>query len=177
MRLLYEIKNTLTKKVFNVGWWIFIGLYIIECFEFNTFGFIYLLIIACGYVLWWTFSIFCGLCLERKIGANFNAAADTQWKNTETFLGALIGRTLEISWFSLYAWHILAQHFWCLGFLYPCKGYNDFSQKSEVRSATQWRRRFRPHKVYIFLISMTRRVDLAMSVCASVRLSVRFYLN
>jgi len=51
MRLLYEIKNTLTKKVFNVGWWIFIGLYIIECFEFNTFGFIYLLIIACGYVL------------------------------------------------------------------------------------------------------------------------------
>jgi len=27
---------------------------------------------------------------------------------------------------------------------------------------------FRPHEVYIFLISMTRRVDLAMSVCPSV---------
>jgi len=40
----------------------------------------------------------------------------------------------------------------------------DFSQKF----ATQWKRRFRPHKVYIFLISMTRRVDLAMSVCLSV---------
>jgi len=46
-------------------------------------------------------------------------------------------------------------------FLYPCRGYIDFSQKF----ATQWRR---PHKVYIFLISMTRRVDLAMSVCPSV---------
>jgi len=44
-------------------------------------------------------------------------------------------------------------------FLYPGRGYIDFSQKF----ATQWRRRFRPHKVYIFLISMTRRVDLAMS--------------
>jgi len=53
-------------------------------------------------------------------------------------------------------------------FLYPCRGYNYFSQKF----ATQWRRRFRPHKVYIFLISITRRVDLAMSVCPSVRLSV-----
>jgi len=49
-------------------------------------------------------------------------------------------------------------------FLYPCRGYYDFSQKF----ATQWRRRFRPHKVYIFLISFTRRVDLAMSVCPSV---------
>jgi len=58
-------------------------------------------------------------------------------------------------------------------FLYPCRGYIDFSQKF----ATQWRRRVRPHKIYIFLISMTRRVDLAMSVCPSVRLSVRFYAN
>jgi len=47
-------------------------------------------------------------------------------------------------------------------YLYPCRGYIDFSQKF----ATQWRRRFRPHKVNIFLISMTRRVDLA--VCPSV---------
>jgi len=31
-------------------------------------------------------------------------------------------------------------------FLYPCRGYNDFSQKF----ATQWRRRIRPHKVYIY---------------------------
>jgi len=36
-------------------------------------------------------------------------------------------------------------------FLYPCRGYYDF------------------HKVYIFLIIITRRVDLAMSV--------RFYSN
>jgi len=43
--------------------------------------------------------------------------------------------------------------------------------------ATQWRRRFRPHKVYIFLISINRQVDLAMSFCPSVRLSVRFYAN
>jgi len=48
--------------------------------------------------------------------------------------------------------------------LYPCRGYYDFSQKF----ATQWRIRFRPHKVYIFLISITRRVDVAMSVCPSV---------
>jgi len=49
-------------------------------------------------------------------------------------------------------------------FVYPCRGYYDFSQKC----ATQWRRRFRPHKVHIFLISITRRVDLAMYVCSSV---------
>jgi len=41
-------------------------------------------------------------------------------------------------------------------FVYPCR-FNDFSQKF----AMQWRRRFRPHKVYIFLISITRR-DLAI---------------
>jgi len=41
-------------------------------------------------------------------------------------------------------------------FLYPCRGYYDFSQK------------FRLHKVYIFLISITKRVDLAMSACPSV---------
>jgi len=34
------------------------------------------------------------------------------------------------------------------------------------------RKRFRPHKVYIFFIRITSRVDLAMSVCPSVRLSV-----
>jgi len=32
-------------------------------------------------------------------------------------------------------------------FVYPCWGYIDFSQKL----ATQWRRRFRPWKEYIFL--------------------------
>jgi len=52
----------------------------------------------------------------------------------------------------------------CISYLYPCRGYIDFSQKF----TTQWRSRFRPHKVYIFLISMIRRVDLAMSVCSSV---------
>jgi len=40
--------------------------------------------------------------------------------------------------------------------LYPCRGYYYSSQKF----ATQWRRRFRPHKVYMFLVSITRRVDL-----------------
>jgi len=30
-------------------------------------------------------------------------------------------------------------------FLYPCRGYYDFSQKF----ATRWRKHFRPHKVYI----------------------------
>jgi len=34
------------------------------------------------------------------------------------------------------------------------------------------RRRGRPHKVYIFLISINSRVDIAMSVCPSVRPSV-----
>jgi len=33
---------------------------------------------------------------------------------------------------------------------------------------------FRPHKVYIFLISMIRRVDLAMSVCPSVSTQTSF---
>jgi len=34
------------------------------------------------------------------------------------------------------------------------------------------RKRFRPHKVYIFLIRITSQIDLAMSVCPPVRLSV-----
>jgi len=34
------------------------------------------------------------------------------------------------------------------------------------------RKRFRPYKVYIFLIRITSRVDLAMYVCPSERLSV-----
>jgi len=33
------------------------------------------------------------------------------------------------------------------------------------------RKRFRPHKVYIFLIRITSRVDLAMSVCPCVRMN------
>jgi len=52
-------------------------------------------------------------------------------------------------------------------FVYPCRGYNDFSQSNAVR-------RFRLHKVHIFLISIARRDDLALSVC---RLSVSFYAN
>jgi len=34
---------------------------------------------------------------------------------------------------------------------------------------TSGNKRFRPHKVYIFLIRITKRVDLAMSACSSVR--------
>jgi len=76
----------------------------------------------------------------------------------------------------------------------PCRGYNDFSQKF----ATQWRETFPTPEVYIFLISMTRRVevyiflismtrrvsiflismtrrvDLAMSFCLSVRMNAEF---
>jgi len=37
--------------------------------------------------------------------------------------------------------------------------------------ATGRRKRFRPHNVYLFLIRITSRVDLAMSVCPSVRMS------
>jgi len=51
-----------------------------------------------------------------------------------------------------------------VSFAYNCRGYYDFSQKF----ATQCIRRFRPLKVCIFLISVTRRVDLAMSVWPSV---------
>jgi len=51
------------------------------------------------------------------------------------------------------------------------KGYTRFVGKY----VTGRRKCFRPHKVYIFLIRITNRVDLAMSVCPSVyvRLSVR----
>jgi len=49
------------------------------------------------------------------------------------------------------------------------KGYTRFVGKY----VTDRRKRFRPHKVYIFLMRITSRVDLAMSVCSSVRLSVR----
>jgi len=51
------------------------------------------------------------------------------------------------------------------------KGYTRFVGKY----VTGRGKRFRPHKVYIFLIRITSRVDLAMSVCPSVlsdRLSV-----
>jgi len=48
------------------------------------------------------------------------------------------------------------------------KGYTRFVGKY----VTGRRKRFRPHKVYIFLIRNTSRVDLAMSVCPSDRLSV-----
>jgi len=48
------------------------------------------------------------------------------------------------------------------------KGYTRFVGKY----VTGKRKRFIPHKVYIFLIRITSRVDLAMSVCPSDRLSV-----
>jgi len=41
------------------------------------------------------------------------------------------------------------------------KGYTRFVGKY----VTCRRNPFRPHKVYIFLIRITRRVDLAMSIC------------
>jgi len=47
------------------------------------------------------------------------------------------------------------------------KGYTRFVGKY----VTGRRKRFRPHKVYIFLIKITSRVDLAMSVCPSVRMN------
>jgi len=53
-------------------------------------------------------------------------------------------------------------------FLYP-GGCIKFVQKKYVTG----RRRVRPHKVYIFLIRATSGVDIAMSVCPFVCLSVR----
>jgi len=44
------------------------------------------------------------------------------------------------------------------------QGYTRFVGKY----VTGRRKRFRPHKVYIFLIRITSRVDLAKSVCLSV---------
>jgi len=43
------------------------------------------------------------------------------------------------------------------------KGYTRFVGKY----VTGRKKRFRPHKIYIFLIRITSRVDLAMSVCLS----------
>jgi len=47
------------------------------------------------------------------------------------------------------------------------KGYTRFVGKY----VTSRRKRFRLHKVYILLIRITSRVDLAMSVCPSVRMN------
>jgi len=47
------------------------------------------------------------------------------------------------------------------------KGYTRFVGKY----ITGRRKRYRPHKVYIFLIRVTSRVDLAMSVCTYVRIN------
>jgi len=47
------------------------------------------------------------------------------------------------------------------------KGYTRFVGKY----VTGRRRRFQPNKVYIFLIRITSRVDLAMPVCLSVRMN------
>jgi len=47
------------------------------------------------------------------------------------------------------------------------KGYTRFFGKY----VTGKRKRFRPHEVYMFLIRITSRVDLPMSVCLSVRMN------
>jgi len=47
------------------------------------------------------------------------------------------------------------------------KGYTSFVGKYVTG---RWKR-FRPHKVYIFLIRITSRLHLAMSVCLSVRMN------
>jgi len=47
------------------------------------------------------------------------------------------------------------------------KGYTRFVRKY----VTGRRKRFQPHKVYIFLIRIRSRVDLARSVCLSVRMN------
>jgi len=47
------------------------------------------------------------------------------------------------------------------------KGYTRFVGKY----VTGRRKHFRPHKLYIFLIRITSRVDLAMSVCPFVRMN------
>jgi len=47
------------------------------------------------------------------------------------------------------------------------KGYTRFVGKY----VTSRRKRFRPHKVYIFLIRITSRVDLTMSVCLNAEIS------
>jgi len=41
-------------------------------------------------------------------------------------------------------------------------------ERRSGKYATGGRKRLRPHKVYMFLISIARRVDLAMSACPSV---------
>jgi len=51
------------------------------------------------------------------------------------------------------------------------KGYTRFVGKY----ATGRGKRFRPHKVYIFLIGITSRVDLAMSVCPDERCDLGNY--
>jgi len=53
------------------------------------------------------------------------------------------------------------------------KGYTRFVGKY----VTGRRKRFRPHKVDIFLIRITIRVDLAMSVCPSVRMNAEMSEN
>jgi len=46
-----------------------------------------------------------------------------------------------------------------------------FIQLPVGKYVTGRRKRFRPHKVYIFLTRITSRVDLAMSVCLSDRMN------
>jgi len=51
------------------------------------------------------------------------------------------------------------------------KGYTRFVGEC----VTGRNKRFRTHKVYIFIIRITSRVDLAMSVCLSVRMNAEIW--
>jgi len=56
---------------------------------------------------------------------------------------------------------------WILLVTRRVKGYTRFVEKY----VTGRRKRFRPYKVYIFLIRITSRVNLAKAVCVSVRMN------
>jgi len=87
-----------------------------------------------------------------EIGRLYHIAAESEnwWKNNMK----------QIIASAFYFWKSLIKK--------PLRGYYDFSQKF----VSQGRRRFRR-----LLNSITRRVDLAMSVCPFVHLSVRLYTD
>jgi len=60
-------------------------------------------------------------------------------------------------------------HFLVIPVTRRVKGHTRFVGKY----VTGRRKRFRPHQVYIFLIRITSRVDLAMSVCPFVRMNAK----
>jgi len=71
----------------------------------------------------------------------------------------------SVSWSnSSYPTHLKRANFIFIPVTRRVKGYTRFVGKY----VTGRGKRFRPHKVYIFLIRITSRVDLAMSVCLSV---------